>query len=168
MRERQYGRIVMTSSSSGIYGNFGQTNYGAAKMSLIGFMNSLFLEGQKYGIHVNSLAPIAATRMTENLLPENVLAQLDPAAVTPAVIFMASEGAPTKQIIAAGAGVFARVAIQETPGVYLPETERDAEHIAAQWEQIAATAGAVELNAGSDQTVKFLSRAAKALGIEIS
>jgi NAD(P)-dependent dehydrogenase (short-subunit alcohol dehydrogenase family) len=168
MRERQYGRIVMTSSSSGIYGNFGQTNYGAAKMSLIGFMNSLFLEGQKYGIHVNSLAPIAATRMTENLLPENVLAQLDPAAVTPAVIFMASEGAPTKQIIAAGAGVFARVAIQETPGVYLPETERDAEHVAAQWEQIAATAGAVELNAGSDQTVKFLSRAATALGIEIS
>jgi NAD(P)-dependent dehydrogenase (short-subunit alcohol dehydrogenase family) len=168
MCERQYGRIVMTSSSSGIYGNFGQTNYGAAKMSLIGFMNSLFLEGQKYGIHVNSLAPIAATRMTENLLPEDVLAQLDPAAVTPAVIFMASEGAPTKQIIAAGAGVFARVAIQETPGVYLAEDQRSAETIAAQWEQIAATEGAVELNAGSDQTVKFLTRAAKALGIEIS
>jgi NAD(P)-dependent dehydrogenase (short-subunit alcohol dehydrogenase family) len=168
MRERQYGRIVMTSSSSGIYGNFGQTNYGAAKMSLVGFMNSLFLEGQKYGIHVNSLAPIAATRMTEDLLPENVLAQLDPAAVTPAVIFMASEGAPTKQIIAAGAGVYARVAIQETPGIYLAEGQRNAENIAAQWEQIAATDGAVELNAGSDQTVKFLSRAAQALGIKLS
>jgi hypothetical protein len=106
--------------------------------------------------------------MTENLLPEDVLAQLDPAAVTPAVIFMASEGAPTKQIIAAGAGVFARVAIQETPGIYLAEDQRNAETIAAQWEQIAATKDAVELNAGSDQTVKFLTRAAKALGIEFS
>lgn len=168
MCEQQYGRIVMTSSSSGIYGNFGQTNYGAAKMSLVGFMNSLFLEGQKYGIHVNALAPIAATRMTENLLPEDVLAQLDPAAVTPAVIFMASEGAPTKQIIAAGAGVFAKVAIQESPGVFLAAEERSAENVAAQWEQIAAPAGAVELNAGSDQTVKFLTKAAKALGINLS
>ena len=166
MRDRQYGRIVMTSSSSGLYGNFGQTNYGAAKMSLVGFMNSLFLEGQKYGIHVNALAPIAATRMTEDLMPEKVLAQLDPEAVTPAVIFMASRGAPTKQIIAAGAGVFAKVAILETPGVYLPEDDRSAENVAAQWEQIAATEGAVELNAGSDQTMKFLARAAAALGIE--
>ncbi len=168
MRERQYGRIVMTSSSSGIYGNFGQTNYGAAKMSLIGFMNSLFLEGQKYGIHVNSLAPIAATRMTEDLLPDNVLAQLRPESVTPAVIFMASAGAPTKQIIAAGAGVFARVAIQETPGIYLAEADRNAENVAAQWQQIAATEGQVELNAGSDQTVKFLARAAEAIGIDLS
>lgn len=168
MRERQYGRIVMTSSSSGIYGNFGQTNYGAAKMSLIGFMNSLFLEGQKYGIHVNALAPIAATRMTESLLPADILSQLDPAAVTPAVIFMASEAAPTKQIIAAGAGVFARVAIQETPGIYLAEEDRNAESIADNWQAISATDGAIELNAGSDQTIKFISRAAEALGIELS
>lgn len=167
MREQQYGRIVMTSSSSGIYGNFGQTNYGAAKMSLIGFMNSLFLEGQKYGIHVNALAPIAATRMTESLLPADILSQLDPAAVTPAVIFMASKEAPTKQIIAAGAGVYARVAIQETPGIYLAEQDRNAESIAANWQEIAATGGAVELNAGSDQTIKFMSRAAKALGIKL-
>ena len=168
MRDRQYGRIVMTSSSSGLYGNFGQTNYGTAKMSLVGFMNSLCLEGQKYGIHVNALAPIAATRMTEDLMPEKVLAQLDPKAVTPAVIFMSSQGAPTKQIIAAGAGVYAKVAILETPGVYLPEGDRSAENVAAQWEQIAATEGAVELNAGSDQTMKFLARAAAALGIEFT
>lgn len=166
MRERQYGRIVMTSSSSGIYGNFGQTNYGAGKMGLVGFMNSLCLEGHKYGIHVNALAPIAATRMTEALLPPDALAQLDPAAVTPAVIFMASEQAPTKQIIAAGAGVFARVAIQETPGIYLAADDRTAENIAAQWQQIADLDGAMELNAGSDQTMKFMSRVADALGID--
>lgn len=166
MRERQYGRIVMTSSSSGIYGNFGQTNYGAGKMGLVGFMNSLCLEGHKYGIHVNALAPIAATRMTEDLLPPDVLAQLDPSAVTPAVIFMASEQAPTKQIIAAGAGVFARVAIQETPGVYLATDDRTAERVAEQWQQIADVDGAVELNAGSDQTIKFMSRIAEALDID--
>jgi NAD(P)-dependent dehydrogenase (short-subunit alcohol dehydrogenase family) len=168
MREREYGRIVMTSSSSGIYGNFGQTNYGAAKMSLVGFMNSLSLEGQKYNIHVNSLAPIAATRMTENLMPGEVLKHLDPTAVTPAVIFLASQDAPTKQIVAAGAGVFAKVAIQETPGVFLAEADRNAENVAAQWAQISAMDGAVELNAGSDQTMKFLAKAAAALGIEIT
>jgi NAD(P)-dependent dehydrogenase (short-subunit alcohol dehydrogenase family) len=168
MRDREYGRIVMTSSSSGIYGNFGQTNYGAAKMSLVGFMNSLVLEGQKYNIHVNSLAPIAATRMTENLMPGEVLKHLDPTAVTPAVIFLASQDAPTKQIVAAGAGVFAKVAIQETPGVFLVEADRNAENVAAQWAQISAMDGAVELNAGSDQTMKFLAKAAAALGIEIT
>jgi len=168
MREREYGRIVMTSSSSGIYGNFGQTNYGAAKMSLVGFMNSLFLEGQKYNIHVNSLAPIAATRMTENLMPGEVLKHLDPTNVTPAVIFLASQDAPTKQIVAAGAGVFAKVVIQETPGVFLAEADRNAENVAAQWAQISAKDGAVELNAGSDQTMKFLAKAAKALGIELT
>ena len=156
----------MTSSSSGIYGNFGQTNYGAAKMAVVGLMNSLCLEGHKYGIHVNSLAPIAATRMTEDLMPAEVLSHLDPAAVTPAVIFMASEDAPTKQIIAAGAGMFARVAIQETPGVYLAEGERSAENVAAQWQQIASVEGAVELTAGSDQTMKFMSSVMQALGID--
>lgn len=168
MRERQYGRIIMTSSSSGLYGNFGQTNYAAAKMAVVGFMNSLAIEGQKYGIKVNSLAPIAATRMTEDLMPENVLSLLQPEAVTPAVIFMASEDAPTRQIIAAGAGVFAKVVIQETAGVFLPADKRDAEHVAAAWQQIAATDGQVELQAGGEQTMKFLSKAAKELGIELS
>ena len=167
MRERQYGRIVMTSSSSGIYGNFGQTNYGAAKMGLVGFMNSLSLEGQKYGIRVNALAPIAATRMTEDLMTEEVLALLDPAAVTPAVICMASEEAPTHQIIAAGAGVFARIAIQETLGVFLDTGTRDAEHVADNWKRIAATDGQQELQAGGEQTMKVLKKAAAALGIKI-
>jgi short-subunit dehydrogenase involved in D-alanine esterification of teichoic acids len=167
MREQQYGRIVMTSSSSGIYGNFGQTNYGAAKMGVVGFMNSLALEGHKYNIKVNSLAPIAATRMTEDLMPPNVLSLLDPESVTPAVVFMASDAAPTRQIIAAGAGVFAKVVVQETPGVFLPTEDRDAEHVAAAWEQIADTDGQSELSAGGDQTMKFLAKAAAELGIEL-
>lgn len=168
MRAQQYGRIVMTSSSSGIYGNFGQTNYGAAKMALVGFMNSLALEGQKYGIRVNSLAPIAATRMTEDLMTEDVLKLLQPESVTPAVIFMASDDAPTRQIIGAGAGVFAKVVIQETPGVFLHEGERDAEHVAAAWKKIAATDGQQELQAGGEQTMKFVAKAASELGIKIS
>ncbi|HZW60463.1 MAG TPA: SDR family NAD(P)-dependent oxidoreductase [Woeseiaceae bacterium] len=168
MREQQYGRIVMTSSSSGIYGNFGQTNYGAAKMALVGFMNSLALEGQKYGIRVNALAPIAATRMTSDLMTAEVLALLEPEAVTPAVIFMAGEDAPNRQIIGAGAGVFARVVIQETPGVFLREDERDAEHVAAAWARIADTDGQQELQAGGEQTMKFIARAAAELGIKVS
>lgn len=163
MREQQYGRIVMTSSSSGLYGNFGQTNYGAAKMAVVGFMNSLALEGGKYGIRVNSLAPIAATRMTQDLMTSEVLALLKPEAVTPAVIFLAGEDAPTRQILAAGAGVFAKVVVQETPGVFLPQGRRDAEHIASAWEQISDTAGGRELQAGGEQTMKFLQKAAAEL-----
>lgn len=167
MRERQYGRIVMTSSSSGIYGNFGQTNYGAAKMALVGFMNSLALEGGKYGIKVNALAPIAATRMTADLMTPDVLALLEPEAVTPAAIFLASEDAPNRHILAAGAGVFAKVVIVETAGVFLPEGRRDAEHVAASWEQISDTTGERELQAGGEQTMKFLQKAAAELGIKL-
>ncbi len=167
MRERQYGRIVMTTSSSGLYGNFGQSNYGAAKFALVGFMNTLCLEGQKYGIRVNALSPIAATRMTMDVMPEQILGLLQPEAVTPAVIFMASEDAPNRQIIAAGAGGFAKVTIQETPGIFLKPDDRTAENVAAGWEQIAATEGMRELQYGGEQTEKFLTEAADALGITI-
>lgn len=167
MRERQYGRIIMTTSSSGLYGNFGQTNYGAAKFAVVGLMNSLCLEGHKYGIRVNALSPVAATRMTEDLMPEHILHLLQPEAVTPAVIFMASEDAPNRQIIAAGAGGFARVTIQETPGIFLKPEERSAENVAAGWDRIAATEGMRELQYGGEQTEKFLAGAAKALGITL-
>ena len=167
MRERQYGRIVMTTSSSGLYGNFGQSNYGAAKFALVGFMNTLCLEGQKYGIKVNALSPVAATRMTEDLMPEQILGLLRPEAVTPAVIFMASEDAPNRQIIAAGAGGFAKVTIQETPGIFLKPEDRTAENVAAGWDSIAATDGMRELKFGGEQTEKFLTEAAKALGITL-
>ena len=167
MREQEYGRIVLTSSSSGLYGNFGQTNYGAAKMGVVGFMNSLWAEGQKYGIKVNALSPIAATRMTEDVIPGHILEMLQPEAVTPAVIFLASEDAPNRQIVAAGAGVYARVVIQETPGIFLKEAERDAEHIAKAWERIANTEGQVELQVGGEQTMKHIGKAAAALGIKI-
>jgi len=104
--------------------------------------------------------------MTEDLIPEHILAMLQPEAVTPAVIFLASEDAPNRQIIAAGAGVYAKVVIQETPGIFLSEDQRDAEHIAAAWEQIANTDGQVELQVGSEQTTKHIGKAAAALGIK--
>ena len=165
MRDQQYGRVVMTTSSSGLYGNFGQTNYGAAKMALVGFMNSLALEGEKYGIRVNSLAPIAATRMTSDLMTGEVLASLQPEAVTPAVIFLASEEAPTRQILAAGAGVYAKVLVEEGEGVFLPPERRDAEQVAASWERISDPQGARELQAGGQQTMKFLQKAAAEMGV---
>ena len=167
MRERQYGRIVMTTSSTGLYGNFGQSNYGAAKLGLVGFMNTMGLEGHKYGIRVNSLCPIAATRMTVDVIPEQVLQLLEPEAVTPAVIFMSGEDAPTRQIIVAGAGGYAKVSIQETPGIFLEPGERTAENVAAGWGQIENAEGMRAFQYGGEQTEKYLAQAAKALGIEL-
>ncbi len=129
MREQNYGRIVVTTSSTGLYGNFGQTNYGAAKLSLVGFMNSLKIEGQKNNIHVNAIAPVAATRMTEALMPPQIAERLKPDYVTPGVVYLCSEEAPTGAILAAGAGVFALARIYETEGVYLGEGGLSAEEV---------------------------------------
>ncbi|MEM8547276.1 MAG: SDR family NAD(P)-dependent oxidoreductase [Pseudomonadota bacterium] len=167
MREQQYGRIMMTSSSSGLYGNFGQSNYGAAKLGLVGLMNTLHLEGMKYNIHVNTLAPVAATRMTEDLMSGEVLAALEPHLVTPAVIFMCSKDAGSRQIIAAGAGGFARAAIIESQGILLDGDEATPENLAARWEEASDMTTARELQAGSEQSVKFLTALAEKRGIKL-
>jgi len=159
MRERGYGRIVLTSSASGIYGNFGQANYAAAKSGMIGLMNTLHLEGQKYDIRVNTLAPTALTAMTEGLLPPEAGAVLTPESVTPAVLFLAGEDAPSRVILGAGAGVFAVTHIEETPGVYLPEAERTPETIAARFAEIADRSKAVALQNAYQQTFKFATMA---------
>jgi NAD(P)-dependent dehydrogenase (short-subunit alcohol dehydrogenase family) len=161
MRERNYGRIVFTSSASGIYGNFGQSNYGAAKAGVVGLMNVLHLEGAKTNIRVNTLAPTARTQMTENLLPADAAALLSPESVTPGLLFLVSENAPSRVILGAGAGAFAVTHIQETPGVYLPEAERTPETIAARFAEISDPATARPLDNAFGQTFKFVSLAGK-------
>jgi len=165
MREQAYGRIVVTTSSSGLYGNFGQTNYGSAKMGVIGMMNTLSQEGAKYNIRINALAPTAATRMTEGLIPAEALALLTPETVTPAVLYMVSEDAPTKTIIAAGAGSFAVARIVESAGKWLPPEQQTPEGIAANWEAIASTVGENQPQAGFEQTVKMTGHAMAGLGL---
>ncbi len=156
MRAQNYGRIVVTTSSTGLYGNFGQTNYGAAKLGLVGFMNSLKLEGQKNNIHVNAISPVAATRMTENIMPPEMLEKLKPEYVTPAVAYLCSEEAPTGVILTAGAGVFAMARIYETQGVYLGEGGLSVEEIRDNWSKIEDPAGQEAYPNGGGQTGKFL------------
>ena len=165
MRDQAYGRIVVTTSSSGLYGNFGQSNYGSAKMGVIGLMNTLAQEGAKYNIRINALAPTAATRMTEGLIPAEALALLTPETVTPAVLYMVSEDAPTRTIIAAGAGSFAVARIVESVGMWLPPQEQTPEGIAANWEAISSTVGENQPQAGFEQTVKMTGHAMAGLGL---
>jgi NAD(P)-dependent dehydrogenase (short-subunit alcohol dehydrogenase family) len=153
MREQNYGRIVVTTSSSGLYGNFGQTNYGAAKLGIIGLMNTLKLEGQKSNIHVNAIAPVAGTRMTENLMPPEIVKRLAPEYVTPGVIYLCSEEAPTGVILTAGGGAFAVARIFETEGVAL--AEHSAEAVRDHWGEIAAEPGQTAYFAGGEQSQKF-------------
>ena len=160
MKAQNYGRIVVTTSSSGLYGNFGQTNYGAAKLGIIGFMNTLKLEGQKNNIHVNAIAPVAGTRMTENLMPPDMVARLAPEAVTPGVVFLCSEEAPTGAILTAGAGAFAMARIVETEGVFLKGAELSVEGVRDHWAKIADEEGQKAYVAGGEQTQKFFRKMA--------
>ena len=156
MREQQYGRIIFTSSSSGVFGNFGQTNYGSAKMAMIGLMNTLKIEGQNKNIFTNSITPVAYTRMTEGLIPEDFGKNLKPEFVTPAVMYLASDDAPNGVIMAAGAGVFSRIFIHETMGVSLGMGEEmTPENIKANWDKISDMSDARALQNGGEQTLKF-------------
>jgi len=143
MREQRYGRVVMTTSSSGLYGNFGQANYGAAKMALVGLMQTLALEGEKYGIRVNCLAPTAATQMTNGILPESSLELLDPALVSPGLLALVGEDAPTRAILCAGAGHFARAHVTLTQGRYVGGSADAGDQAIRRWEEISDRAGEI-------------------------
>jgi NAD(P)-dependent dehydrogenase (short-subunit alcohol dehydrogenase family) len=168
MREQRYGRIIFTSSSSGLYGNFGQANYGAAKMAMLGFMNTLHLEGAKYDIRVNCLAPTAGTAMTEGLFPDAVFKLMAAEAVSPAVVFLASEDAPSRKVLCAGGGSFAVFKGFETEGLSLAPNEVTPEGIAASWGMINDENGMRELQSGFDQPTKFATQAARKLGLNLT
>ena len=156
MREQEYGRIIFTSSASGVFGNFGQTNYGSAKMAMIGLMNTLKIEGQNKNVFTNSITPVAYTRMTESLIPEDFGKNLQSEYITPAVIYLAGEDAPNGTIMAAGAGVFSRIFIHETMGVALGMGEdMTPENIQANWDKISDMTDARALQNGGEQTMKF-------------
>jgi NAD(P)-dependent dehydrogenase (short-subunit alcohol dehydrogenase family) len=167
MREQGYGRIVFTSSSSGLYGNFGQTNYGAAKMAMVGMMNTLHLEGAKYNIRVNCLAPVAGTAMTDGLLPEPVFKLLAPEYVSQGVVFLASEQAPSRTVLAAGGGSFAVYKGLETEGINLLPDQVDADVIAQRWDEITSDGSMRELQGGFEQTEKFAQQGAASLGLKL-
>ena len=158
MREQAYGRILMTASSTGLYGNFGQANYGAAKLGLAGLAKTLNLEGAKYNVRVNTIAPVAGTRMTEDLFPPEAFAAFAPEHVAPAALFLVSEDAPSNVIVGAGAGVYQTSYVTMTPGVLLPLDQRTPEGIAAAWERISDRAGEIVPQSGSEQSMAILAR----------
>jgi NAD(P)-dependent dehydrogenase (short-subunit alcohol dehydrogenase family) len=137
MKSQSYGRIVMTTSSSGLYGNFGQANYAAAKLALVGLMQSLSIEGAKSNVRVNCLAPTASTRMMEGLVPEDRIEILSPAAVSPALLALVGEDAPTRAILCAGAGSFERSYITLTRGIHVGRGDHIAEEILARWDAVS-------------------------------
>ena len=153
MRAQNYGRILMTSSSSGLYGNFGQANYGAAKLGIAGLAKTLTLEGAKQNIRVNTLAPVAATRMTEDILPPAAMAAFAPENVVPAAIYLVSEDAPSGAIVGAGAGVYQAAYVTLTQGALLPPDERTAEGVAAAWDRIIDRSGEIVPGSGMEQTM---------------
>jgi NAD(P)-dependent dehydrogenase (short-subunit alcohol dehydrogenase family) len=156
MREQAYGRILMTSSSTGLYGNFGQANYGAAKLGLAGFAKTLHLEGAKYDIRVNTIAPTAATRMTEDIFPPEMLGLFNPDNVVPAALYLVSGDAPSNAIVGAGAGVVQAAYVTLTPGYALPEGRRTVEEVAANWDKVTDRTLEIVPQSGAEQAMLIL------------
>ena len=167
MRDQKYGRIVLTSSASGLYGNFGQSNYGAAKAAMMGLMNVLHLEGARDDIRVNTLAPTAATRMTEDLLPKTAVSLLGPETITPGLLYLVSEDAPSRVILGAGAGCFAQTRVYETEGITLTGDDITPEAVAASFDKITDASGQIELTDAFSQTRKYARNAAEAQGLKL-
>ena len=153
MRDQAYGRILMTASSTGLFGNFGQANYGAAKLGLAGLTKTLYLEGAKYNVRVNTLSPVAGTRMTEDLFPPELFEKFTPENVVPAALYLVSEDAPSNMIIGAGAGAYHAAYVTLSPGIALPEAERTPEGIAAHWDAIIDRNGDTVPQSGSGQSM---------------
>ncbi|GHB40935.1 3-hydroxyacyl-CoA dehydrogenase [Pseudovibrio japonicus] len=162
MKEQGYGRIVMTTSPSGIYGNFGQANYGAAKAGLWGMMNTLGIEGAKNNIHINCIAPSAGTRMTESIMDAGTLKMLAPENITPAVVFLCSDAAPNRKVLVAAAGTYTMAEMVETQGIHLPEADRTPEAIAANWGKISDRTDAVPVNSAMEGVAKLVKAMANA------
>src|SRR6202048_1365836 len=167
MRDRNYGRIVLTTSSSGLYGNFGQANYGAAKTGMVGLMNVLAEEGRKNNIRVNTISPTAATRMPEELLPPQALALMKPEAITPAVLYLLGEEAPTRTIMGAGAGSFAVIKIMETEGINLAQSDWTPDAVAAHFAEISDMSKAKALEGAFQQTQKYVGPAGARAGVKL-
>ena len=162
MRGQKFGRIVLTTSSSGLYGNFGQANYGAAKMALVGLMQTLAIEGAKYGIKANCLAPTAYTRMMEGILPQEQLDVLDPALVSPALLPLVVDDAPTRAIVCAGAGHFARAYVTLTEGRHLGGGDDAGERLMASWDAVSDPGGQVVPDYGFTQAEREVASALRA------
>ncbi len=163
MREQAYGRILMTASSTGLYGNFGQANYGAAKLGLAGLTKTLYLEGAKYNVRVNTLAPIAGTRMTEDLMPEEAFKAFAPENVVPAALFLVSEDAPSNVIMGAGAGYFHTAHVTMTQGMILNGADRSPEGVAANFAQISDRTGETVPQSGGEQGMAAMTKLQAAL-----
>jgi len=164
MKQQNYGRIMMTTSSSGLFGNFGQANYGAAKMALVGLMQTLAIEGEKYDIRVNCLAPTAATRMTAGIIGADELALLTPESVTPGMIYLVSRDAPSRTVLCAGAGTFARSNITLTDGIYIGAGPDAAERLAANGDGLLDRTGEIVPTAGFQQYSMEIGKARAARG----